>query len=54
MLVPEQLLSVPLVITVVHVPAAFAQERHAVVQPSAQQVPSWQLPLAHSEPATQV
>lgn len=53
LLAPLQLSSVWLVTSVVQVPAAFAQERHGVVQASAQQVPSTQLPLAHSLPALQ-
>jgi hypothetical protein len=36
------------VMTVVHVPAEFAQDRQGVVQASAQHVPSTQYPLAHS------
>jgi hypothetical protein len=44
---PLQLSSVPLDTTVVQVPFEFAQERQAVVQSSAQQVLSTQLPLTH-------
>jgi hypothetical protein len=54
LLAPLQLLSVWLVTKVVHVPAALAHERHGVAQLSAQQVPSMQLPLAHSVPTPQL
>jgi hypothetical protein len=50
-LVPEQLLSLAEATTVVHVPAAFAQDRHGVVQPFSQQRPSTQVPFAHSDAA---
>jgi hypothetical protein len=52
--VPLQKLSSPFVTSVVQVPFTLAQLRHAVVQVSTQQKPSMQLPLTHSEPATQV
>jgi RIO-like serine/threonine protein kinase len=52
-LLPLQVLSSPLVTSVVQVPAALAHERHGVVQASAQQVPSTQLPLRHSAAAPQ-
>jgi hypothetical protein len=50
---PEQASSSCPLTTLVHVPAALAQERHAVVHAVVQHRPSRQLPVAHSWSAEQ-